>query len=126
LTIISVYEFATNIYNFHTVLIKELSYSLVLFSSCIYTSLCGPQTPLIEIPSIFFFALWVIFYVILVHVSSFTRRHGLVVPLYPNYEIQCSVLSPEISRDLPVSHKHFDIAPAIGHYRFLSGRFQFC
>jgi hypothetical protein len=62
----------------------------------------------------------------LVHLSSFTRRHGLLVPLHLKYEIQFSVLSPEISRDLPVFHEHFDITPEIGHYRFFSGRFQFC
>lgn len=108
------------------ILVKEPRYSLVLFSSCKYTSLCGPQTLLTVNPSIFFFALWVIFHFILVRLSSFTRRRGLVVHLHPNYEIQFSVLNPEISRDLPVFHEHFDIAPAIGHYRFVSGRYQFC
>jgi hypothetical protein len=126
LTTISIHEFVTNMYNFHTILIKNPSYSLVLFSSCKYTSLCGPQTLLTVNPNIIFFALWVIFYIVLVYLSSFTRRHGLVVPLHPNYEMHCSVFCSKISRDLPFFHEHFNIAPEIGHYRFFSGRFQFC
>lgn len=102
-------------HNFHTIPMKDPSYSLVLFSSCNYTSQWGLQTLLTVKPSIFFFALWVIFHVILVHLSSFTKRHSLIVTLHPNYEIQCSVLSPEISRDLPVFHEHLDVAPEIGH-----------